>query len=223
MKKYLNKDNLDYLILALGVVLIFVSIPLNVVVNHYMHSLYVPVTIIVVCYGIYVIAKRSIDATKWQNWYKWVGVVAGLLFCLVWALGLKQPSQRAYLGTGSVVVKSEKDVKQVDISNDAEGYNYILFFNPNCQTCQDTIPELLKGIDKKIYTQKITFVDTTQDYGKKLAKENGVETVPAYIYKYDTAKEYKAPVKLAYHTDNGTKLLDNKISILKDFISREKH
>ena len=90
MKKYLNKDNLDYLILALGVVLIFVSIPLNVVVNHYMHSLYVPVAIIVVCYGIYVIAKRSMDAIKWQNWYKWVGFGVGLLLVVVWALSLKQ-------------------------------------------------------------------------------------------------------------------------------------
>ena len=223
MKKFLNKDNLDYLIFALGVVLVFASIPFNVVVNHYMHSLYVPVAIIVVCYGIYVIAKHFTDARKWRGWYKWVGVAVGLLLCLLWALNLKQPSQRAYLGTGTLVVKSEKDVKQVDISSDAEGYNYILFFNPNCQTCQDTIPELLSGIDKKIYTQKITFVDTTQDYGKSLAEKNGVETVPAYVYKYDTAKEYNEPVRLAYHTDNGTKLLDNKISILKDNISREKH
>lgn len=171
MKKYLNKDNLDYLILALGVVLIFVSIPLNVVVNHYMHSLYVPATIIVVCFGIYVITKRSMDATKWQNWYKWVGVVAGLLFCLVWALGLKQPSQRAYLGTGAIVVKSESDIKQVEIASDVEGYPYVLFFNPNCETCQDTIPELLKGLNKDIYKKNIVFVDTTQEYGKKTCKQ----------------------------------------------------
>lgn len=217
MKKYLNKDNLDYLILALGVVLIFVSIPLNVVVNHYMHSLYVPVTIIVVCYGIYVIAKRSMDAIKWQDWYKWVGFGVGLLLVVVWALSLKQPSQRAYLGTGAIVVKSESDIKQVEIASDVKGYPYILFFNPNCETCQDTIPELLKGLDKDIYKKNITFVDTTQEYGKKLASKNGVETVPSYLYN----DGYGEPVKLAYHTDEGTKFLNKKIGYLRESIKHK--
>jgi thiol-disulfide isomerase/thioredoxin len=217
MKKYLNKDNLDYLILALGVVLIFVSIPLNVVVNHYMHSLYVPATIIVVCYGIYVIAKRSMNAIKWQDWYKWVGLGVGLLLVVVWALSLKQPSQRAYLGTGAIVVKSESDIKQVEIASDVKGYPYILFFNPNCETCQDTIPELLKGLDKDIYKKNIVFVDTTQEYGKKLASKNGVETVPSYLYN----DGYGEPVKLAYHTDEGTKFLNKKIGYLRESIKHK--
>lgn len=111
-------------------------------------------------------------------------------------LGVKfeTASQRAYLGTGAIVVKSESDIKQVEIASDVKGYPYILFFNPNCETCQDTIPELLKGLDKDIYKKNITFVDTTQEYGKKLASKNGVETVPSYLYN----DGYGEPVKLAY-------------------------
>lgn len=215
MKKFLNKDNLDYLILALGVVLILASIPFNVVVNHYMHSLYVPVTIIVVCYGIYAITKDSMDARKWQGWYKWVGVAVGLLLCLIWALNLKQPSQRAYLGNETIIVKSENDIKQVEIASNVRGYSYILFFNPNYETCQDTIPRILEGIDKDIYKKNIVFVDTTQEYGKNLAKENDVETVPSYLYN----DGYGEPVKLAYHTDNGTKYLEQNIGYIIDGIN----
>ena len=215
MKKFLNKDNLDYLIFALGVVLIFASTPFNVVVNHYMHSLYVPVAIIVVCYGIYVIAKHFTDARKWRGWYKWVGVAVGLLLCLFWAINLKQPSQRAYLGTGTIIVKSENDIKQVEIASDVKGYSYILFFNPNCETCQDTIPRILEGIDKDVYKKNIVFVDTTQEYGKNLAKENDVETVPSYLYN----DGYGEPVKLAYHTDNGTKYLEQNIGYIRDGIN----
>ena len=216
MKKFFVKENLDYLILAIWVLLITVSWPFYIVVNHYMHYLAAPVAIVVVCYGIYVVVERSI---KPEKWHKWVALGVGFLVFMIWALGVKQPTLRAYLGSDMIVMKSEKDVKQVAIESNTNGYLYALYFNPNCETCQDVIPKLLAGknikdFDLNIVRQNIAFVDTTQDYGKEMAAENDVETVPSYMFIGNgTAGEVK---KLGYHTDNGTKYLEKAIGRLQE-------
>ena len=219
MKKFFVKENLDYLILAIGVVVTVLVKPLNIVVNHYMHTLSVPVGLAVASYGVYIITKKTTASQKWKTWYKWVGLGAGVACVLIWSLGIKQPSQRACLGTATFVAKSDKDIKQVAISEDIEGYDYVLFFNPNCETCQDVIPRVLdkgktKKFDLNIVRQNIVFVDTTQDYGKKLASDYDVETVPSYMYV--GGKVAGDPKKLGYHTDNGTKFLEKEIVYLKE-------
>lgn len=216
MKKFFVKENLDYLILAIGVLLITVSWPFYIVVNHYMHYLSAPVAIIVVCYGIYVVVERSINPEKW---HKWVALGVGFLAFMIWALGVKQPTLRAYLGSDMIVMKSDNDIKQVDIVEDTSSndYEYVVFFNPNCETCQDVIPKILEpGKTKDFVLEKvrknIAFLDTTQDYGKEIASENEVETVPSYMYN----DGYGTPEKLGYHTDNGTKILERSIGKLRE-------
>lgn len=222
MKKYLSKDYLDYAILAVGIVLVLLARPLNIVVNHYMHTLALPLGLVVACYGIYVVVKRT---TEIKSWYKWVAVGVSTLCVVIWGLGLNQQSKLAYLGSGRFVVRSVNDDKQVVIADRVNigevdedgGVQYLVYFNPNCQTCQDTIPEVLKhikGKDRAKIATRVAFIDTTQDYGKSLAQKYGVEYVPSYMYN----KEAGDVVRLAYHTDNGTKLNQMEIGRLQSAI-----
>ena len=54
-------------------------------------------------------------------------------------------------------------------------------FNPNCQTCQDTLPKL-KAVGVR---SNIAYIDTTTKFGTKMANQANAKRVPSVYYGND--------------------------------------
>lgn len=221
MKKYLAKEYRDYHILIIGILVVALLSPVNIVINHYMHLFAVPFGLVVACYGIYVITERTVQPEKW---HKWVAVGVSVIVVLIWALGVNRPTDNAYIGSETFVIKNENDHKQIPIADyvkigdNVKGIEYIIFFNPNCETCRDTIPKLFEGLNNKTnILKRVAFVDTTQPYGKELAQEFGVEYVPSYAVNAERGEV----IRLAYHTNSGTKFYQQEIIKLHSYFRME--
>lgn len=196
--EFLNtKDGKRYII---GFVLFLIAGSMtlfSVVVNHYKHNLGVPFFIVAIAYIVYAVLchKRYYEPNKRRN----ITLGVAVLTVIVWALTLKNPTQSAYLGDGMFIKNSTGDSKQIEMvmQIDSKKHQAILYLSPNCPTCQGAIPEIIGELEQGDWS-KIAFVDTTQDFGRKLAKEYGVEKVPSY-----SDVDGVQVGRLAYKTEEG--------------------
>lgn len=206
MKVFLKIANKNNLIIS-GVLLTLSVLGLlfSIVVNHYKHNLGLPLFILALVYIVYTYATEQ---KKYQvkNLELPCGLVA-IVSVLVWGFLLKNPTNNVYLGSERLIFNSSRDVKQIKLSNqvNSDKHRVILYFNPNCKTCIEAIPDIVSVLDTARW-ERIAFVDTTQDFGRKLASKNGVDKVPSYsdVEGYDIGR-------LAYDTEDGVEVFQNEV------------
>lgn len=99
-----------------------------------------------------------------------------------------------------VFAVSEKDKEAI------KGSSYIVFTNPMCETCQETIPKLqsLTGREQTA----IVYVDVTSDFGLEYIKQfPDIDKVPS-AYNRETGEV----LRLGFHTDYGIEVLEENIN-----------
>ena len=99
-----------------------------------------------------------------------------------------------------VFAVSEKDKEAI------KGSSYIVFMNPLCEACQETVPKLqsLTGREQTA----IVYVDVTSDFGEEYVKQfPDIDKVPS-AYNRETGEV----LRLGFHTDNGIEVLEENIN-----------
>lgn len=206
MRTFLQTANKNNLIISGGLLVVSVlGLLFSVVVNHYKHNLGLPLFTVTLIYLAYTYAKEQKQYQS-KNLELIFGSLA-VVSVLAWGLMLKNPTSDVYLGSERVIMNSSKDVRQIKLSHqvDSNKHRVILYFNPNCKTCIEAIPDIVSVLDTSRW-QRIAFVDTTQDFGRQLASKNGVDKVPSYsdVEGYDVGR-------LAYDTEDGVEVFQNEV------------
>ena len=99
-----------------------------------------------------------------------------------------------------VFTVSEKDKEAI------KGSSYIVFMNPMCEACQETVPKLqsLTGREQTA----IVYVDVNSDFGAEYVKQfPDLDKVPT-AYNRETGEM----LRLGFHTDNGIEVLEENIN-----------
>lgn len=202
---WLTKANLALLVLWFLGLMIFSQF--GIVFNHYIHRFGL---------AIYIALSVLIASLKWKPQFgsnnftiRRALITLSIASLVIYPLFLPTKSSETYLGKDRFIWVNQKSsqyfetVAEMTIYQSPKKYDYIIFFNPNCQTCQDTLPKLKKAVGVR---SNITYIDTTTKFGTKMANQANAKRVPSVYYWND-----KKTVRLAYHSDEGTKLYDNNL------------
>ena len=144
--------------------------------------------------------------------WKYIAFSLGLTATVVWlASSLFTRTYIGYMATDGfrvldqsnpnfVFAVSEKDKEAI------KGSSYIVFMNPLCEACQETVPKLqsLTGREQTA----IVYVDVTSDFGEEYVKQfPDIDKVPS-AYNRETGEV----LRLGFHTDNGIEVLEENIN-----------
>lgn len=190
--------------LILVLVLLFLPFHLGYSFKHYYHMLgfmILPFTlgVIPVLFG-------------FKGIWKWFVLGVGTTATLVWlGFSLFTRGYIAYMGEDGFRVLDQSNPNFVFSVSDKDksaikGSSYIVFTNPTCETCQETVPKLqsLTGREQTA----IVYVDVTSDFGKEYVKHfPDIEKVPS-AYNRETGEV----LRLGFHTDNGIEVLEENIN-----------
>lgn len=207
-----NKKQLNLWQVKLGLLILWffglmIFSQLGVVFNHYIHR-----------FGlvIYIALSVLIASLKWKPKIGSDGftvrrtlITLSIASLVIYPFFLPFKSSETYLGKDRFIWVNQKSsqyfetVAEKTVFQSPKKYDYIIFFNPNCQTCQDTLPKLKKAVGVR---SNIAYIDTTTKFGTKMANQANAKRVPSVYYGND-----KKTVRLAYHSDEGTKLYDNNL------------
>ena len=149
---------------------------------------------------------------NFRSVWKWVVFGMGLTATVVWlASSLFTKTYIGYMATDGfrvldqsnpnfVFAVSEKDKEAI------KGSSYIVFMNPMCEACQETVPKLqsLTGREQTA----IVYVDVNSDFGAEYVKQfPDLDKVPT-AYNRETGEM----LRLGFHTDNGIEVLEENIN-----------
>lgn len=144
--------------------------------------------------------------------WKYIVFSLGLTATVVWlASSLFTKTYIGYMATDGfrvldqsnpnfVFTVSEKDKEAI------KGSSYIVFMNPMCEACQETVPKLqsLTGREQTA----IVYVDVNSDFGAEYIKQfPDLDKVPT-AYNRETGEM----LRLGFHTDNGIEVLEENIN-----------
>lgn len=206
-KKQLNLWQVKLGLLVLWFFGLMIFSQLGIVFNHYIHR-----------FGlvIYIALSVLIASLKWKPKIGSDGftvrrklITLSIASLVIYPLLLPTKSSETYLGKDRFIWVNQKSSQYFEnaskktVFQSTPKYDYIVFFNPNCQTCQDTLPKLKKAVGVR---SNIAYIDTTTKLGTKMANQAKAKRVPSVYYVSD-----KKTVRLAYHSDKGTKLYDNNL------------
>lgn len=206
-KKQLNLWQVKLGLLVLWFFGLMIFSQLGIVFNHYIHR-----------FGlvIYIALSVLIASLKWKPKIGSDGftvrrklITLSIASLVIYPLLLPTKSSETYLGKDRFIWVNQKSSQYFETASkktvfqSTPKYDYIVFFNPNCQTCQDTLPKLKKAVGVRT---NIAYIDTTTKLGTKMANQAKAKRVPSVYYVSD-----KKTVRLAYHSDKGTKLYDNNL------------
>lgn len=206
-KKQLNLWQVKLGLLVLWFFGLMIFSQLGIVFNHYIHR-----------FGlvIYIALSILIASLKWKPKIGSDGftvrrklITLSIASLVIYPLLLPTKSSETYLGKDRFIWVNQKSSQYFETASkktvfqSTPKYDYIVFFNPNCQTCQDTLPKLKKAVGVR---SNIAYIDTTTKLGTKMANQAKAKRVPSVYYVSD-----KKTVRLAYHSDKGTKLYDNNL------------
>jgi len=206
-KKQLNLWQVKLGLLVLWFFGLMIFSQLGIVFNHYIHR-----------FGlvIYIALSVLIASLKWKPKIGSDGftvrrklITLSIASLVIYPLLLPTKSSETYLGKDRFIWVNQKSSQYFETASkktvfqSTPKYDYIVFFNPNCQTCQDTLPKLKKAVGVR---SNIAYIDTTTKLGTKMANQAKAKRVPSVYYVSD-----KKTVRLAYHSDKGTKLYDNNL------------
>ena len=146
-----------------------------------------------------------------ESLWKWAAFAVGTIVTVVWVIfNIPTRTNIVYMGedgfrpldknnSNFVFTLTKEDKKSLDDSSQ------IVFMNPNCETCRDTIPTLQELSGKN--QTAIVYVDVLTDFGREYVKHfPEIEKVPT-AYNRVTGET----LRLGFHTDNGTKVLKENI------------
>ena len=206
-KKQLNLWQVKLGLLVLWFFGLMIFSQLGIVFNHYIHR-----------FGLVIYTALSvlIASLKWKPKIGSDGftvrrklITLSIASLVIYPLLLPTKSSETYLGKDRFIWVNQKSSQYFETASkktvfqSTPKYDYIVFFNPNCQTCQDTLPKLKKAVGVR---SNIAYIDTTTKLGTKMANQAKAKRVPSVYYVSD-----KKTVRLAYHSDKGTKLYDNNL------------
>lgn len=203
-----NYNRQDWLFLILKVVLIIVLLILPFHLGYSFKHYYHVLGFMILPFTIGLIPVLFNFKSVW----KWVVFGMGLTATVVWLVSsLFTRTYIGYMATDGfrvldqsnpnfVFAVSEKDKEAI------KGSSYIVFMNPMCEACQETVPKLqsLTGREQTA----IVYVDVTSDFGEEYVKQfPDIDKVPS-AYNRETGEV----LRLGFHTDNGIEILEENIN-----------
>lgn len=203
-----NYNRQDWLFLILKVVLIIVLLILPFHLGYSFKHYYHVLGFMILPFTIGLIPVLFNFRSVW----KWVVFGMGLTATVVWLVSsLFTRTYIGYMATDGfrvldqsnpnfVFTVSEKDKEAI------KGSSYIVFMNPMCEACQETVPKLqsLTGREQTA----IVYVDVTSDFGEEYVKQfPDIDKVPT-AYNRETGEV----LRLGFHTDNGIEVLEENIN-----------
>ena len=144
--------------------------------------------------------------------WKYIVFSLGLTATVVWlASSLFTRTYIGYMATDGFRVLDQSNPNFVFAVSDKDkeaikGSSYIVFMNPLCEACQETVPKLqsLTGREQTA----IVYVDVTSEFGEEYVKQfPDIDKVPS-AYNRETGEV----LRLGFHTDNGIEVLDENIN-----------
>jgi len=144
--------------------------------------------------------------------WKYIVFSLGLTATVVWlASSLFTRTYIGYMATDGFRVLDKSNPNFVFAVSDKDkeaikGSSYIVFMNPLCEACQETVPKLqsLTGREQTA----IVYVDVTSEFGEEYVKQfPDIDKVPS-AYNRETGEV----LRLGFHTDNGIEVLDENIN-----------
>ena len=203
-----NYNRQDWLFLILKVVLIIVLLILPFHLGYSFKHYYHVLGFMILPFTIGLIPVLFNFRSVW----KWVVFGMGLTATVIWLVfSLFSKTYIGYMATDGfrvldqsnpnfVFAVSEKDKEAI------KGSSYIVFMNPMCEACQETVPKLqsLTGREQTA----IVYVDVTSDFGEEYVKQfPDIDKVPS-AYNRETGEV----LRLGFHTDNGIEVLEENIN-----------